>query len=102
MKLQQVNKKPLARKRIFVQTPVSYSTSKKRANKILPAKPLAFSLHFLFRRAQNHHSNLTSNIIKLCEQILKNITGRIPELARSENPIRRHPTTYPTKHAYLG
>ena len=35
------------------------------------AKPLAFSLHFLFRRDQNHYSNLTSKIMKMCEQILK-------------------------------
>ena len=32
-----------------------------RAKKIHAAKPLAFSLHFLFRRDQNHYSNLTSN-----------------------------------------
>ena len=31
----------------------------------------AFSLHFLFRRDQNHYSNLTSEIMKMCEQILK-------------------------------
>ena len=42
-----------------------------RAKKIHAAKPLAFSLHFLFRRDQNHHSNLTSKILKMCEQILK-------------------------------
>ena len=42
-----------------------------RAKKIHVAKPLAFSLHFLFRRDQNHHSNLTSKIMKMCEQILK-------------------------------
>ena len=42
-----------------------------RAKKIHAAKPLAFSLHFLFRRDQNHHSNLTSKIMKMCEQILK-------------------------------
>ena len=42
-----------------------------RAKKFHAAKPLAFSLHFLFRRDQNHHSNLTSKIIKMCEQILK-------------------------------
>ena len=42
-----------------------------RAKKIHAAKPLAFSLHFLFRRDQNHHSNLTSKIMKICEQILK-------------------------------
>ena len=41
------------------------------AKKFHAAKPLAFSLHFLFRRDQNHHSNLTSKIMKMCEQILK-------------------------------
>ena len=40
--------------RISVQTPFSHSTS-----------PLAFSLHFLFRRDQNHYSNLTSKIMKM-------------------------------------
>ena len=58
--------KPLARKRIFVQTPFSGSTLRIHA-----AKPLAFSLHFLFRRDQNHCSNLTSKIMKMCEQIFK-------------------------------
>ena len=43
-----------------------------RAKKFHAAKPLAFSLHFLFRRDQNHDSNLTSKIIKMCEPILKN------------------------------
>ena len=42
-----------------------------RAKKIHAAKPLAFSLHFLFRRDQNHYSNLTSKIMNMCEQILK-------------------------------
>ena len=42
-----------------------------RAKKFHAAKPLAFSLHFLFRRDQNHYSNLTSKIMKICEQILK-------------------------------
>ena len=66
-----------------------------RAKKIHAAKPLAFSLHFLFRRDQNHHSNLTSKIMKMCEQILKkNITGRNPETTRSENLFNRHPTTH--------
>ena len=41
-----------------------------KAKKIHAAKPLAFSLHFLFRRDQNHYSNLTSKIMKMCEQIL--------------------------------
>ena len=42
-----------------------------RAKKFYTTKPLAFSLHFLFRRDQNHYSNLTSKIMKMCEQILK-------------------------------
>ena len=42
-----------------------------RAIKFHAAKPLAFSLHFLFRCDQNHCSNLTSKIMKMCEQILK-------------------------------
>ena len=42
-----------------------------RAKKFHVAKPLTFSLHFLFRRDQNHSSNLTSKIMKMCEQILK-------------------------------
>ena len=29
------------------------------------------SLHFLFRCVQNHYSKLTSEMMKLCEQILK-------------------------------
>ena len=36
-----------------------------RVKKIHTAKPLAFSLHFLFWRDQNHYSNLTSKIIKM-------------------------------------
>ena len=40
-----------------------------RAKKFHAAKPLAFSLHFLFRL--NYYSNLTSKIMKMCEQILK-------------------------------
>ena len=42
-----------------------------RAKKFHAAKPLAFSLHFLFRRDQNYYSNLTSKIMKMCEHILK-------------------------------
>ena len=36
-----------------------------RAKKFQAAKPLAFSLHFLLRRDQNHYSNLTSKIMKM-------------------------------------
>ena len=42
-----------------------------KVKKIHTAKPLAFSVHFLFRRDQNHYCNLTSKIMKMCEQILK-------------------------------
>ena len=42
-----------------------------RAKKIHAAKSLAFLLHFLFRRDQNHYFNLTSKIMKMCEQILQ-------------------------------
>ena len=71
-----------------------------RAKKIHAAKPLAFSLHFLFRRDQNHHSNLNSKIMKMCEQILKkNIAGRIPETTRSGNTLKCHPFSHQTKRA---
>ena len=39
-----------------------------RAKKNHAAKPLDFLLRFLFRRDQNHNSNLTSKIMKMCEQ----------------------------------
>ena len=45
-----------------------------RVKKFHAAIPLAFSLHFLFRRDQNHYSNLTSKIMKMCEQIIKKKT----------------------------
>ena len=35
---------------------------------------LAFSLNFLFRCDQNHYSNLTLNIMKMCEQIFKKLS----------------------------
>ena len=48
-----------------------------RAQKFHAAKPLAFSLYFLFRRDQNHYCNLTSKIMKMCEQILKTYPNTI-------------------------
>ena len=42
VKLPHVNKKPLARKRTFVQTPFSHSTLKLERKKFHAAKPLAF------------------------------------------------------------
>ena len=55
----------------FCSNTVSSLYFKIRARKFDAAKPLAFSLHFLFWRDQNHHSTLTSKIMKICEQILK-------------------------------
>ena len=66
LKMPHLNIKPLARKRIFVQTPFSHATIKLE-QKVHAAKPLSFSLHFLLRRDQNHYSNLTSKITKICE-----------------------------------
>ena len=72
VKLPRVNKKTLARKRIFVQTLLSHSLKLEQKN-FNAAKALAFSLHFLFRRDQNHYSNWTSKKKKMCEQILKKL-----------------------------
>ena len=55
----------------FCSNTVFSLSFKFRAKKFHAARPLAFSLHFLFRRDQNHYSNLTSKIMKMCEQILK-------------------------------
>ena len=65
--------KPLtiSEKRNFCSNTVFSLYLKIRAKKIHAAKPLALSLHFLFRRVPNHYSNLTSKIMKMCEQILK-------------------------------
>ena len=68
VKLPLVNKKPLPN---FCSNTVFSLYFKIKAKKNHAAKPLAFSLHFMFRRDQNHHSDLTSKIMKMCEQILK-------------------------------
>ena len=59
----------------FCSNPVFSLYFKFRSKKFHAAKPLAFSLHFLFRRDQNHYSNLTSKIMKMCEKILKKKTA---------------------------
>ena len=80
VKLPHVNKKTTSEKANFCSHTIFSLYFKIRAKKFHAAKPLAFSLHFLFRRDQNHYSNLTSKIMKMCEQILKkNIAGRLPE-----------------------
>ena len=63
--------KTTSEKANFCSNPVFSLYFKFRSKKFHAAKPLAFSLHFLFRRDQNHYSNLTSKIMKMCEQILK-------------------------------
>ena len=60
VKTPHVNKKPLARKRIFVETSFSYSTLK--LEKIPTARALAFSLHLLFWRDQNHELKNHENV----------------------------------------
>ena len=59
-----------------------------RAKNFPAAKPLDFLLHFLLRHDQNHFSNLTSKIMKMCEQILK-IAARIPEATRCVKPLKK-------------
>ena len=54
------------------------------AKKFHAAKPLAFLPHFLFRRDQNHYSNLTSKIMKMCEQILKKHSRTSPDVQFKE------------------
>ena len=65
VKLPHKNKKPLARKRTFVQTSFSHSTLKLERIHFTPQNQLLF--HFLFWCDQNY-SNVTSKIIKMCEQ----------------------------------
>ena len=69
-KIPHVNKKPLKRN-FFLFNTVHSLYFKIRAKKVHARKPLAFSLRFLFRRDQNHHPNLNSKIMKMCEQFLK-------------------------------
>ena len=71
VKLQHVNKKTTCEKVNFCSNTVFSLYLKLRANKFHAAKPLVFSLHFLFRHDQNNFSNLTSKNMKKCEQIFK-------------------------------
>ena len=71
VKLPHVNKKTTGEKANFCSNTVFSLSFEIRAKKFHAAKPLAFSLHFLFRRDQIHYSNLTSEIMKMCEQIFK-------------------------------
>ena len=74
-----------------------------RVKKFHAAKLLAFSLHFLFRRDQNHHSNLTSKIMKMCEQILKKKHSRTsPDLQFEEFSLTKQKTRPRTDHEWIG
>ena len=71
LKLPHVNKKTTSEKANFCSNTVFSLYFKIRVKKSHAEKPPAFLLHFLFRRDQNHYSNLTSKIVKMCEQIFK-------------------------------
>ena len=73
MELPHVNKKTTSDKAKFSSNTVFSLHFKFRAKKFHAAKPLAFWLHFLYRRDQNHYTNLTSKIMKMCEHILKKV-----------------------------
>ena len=64
VKMPRVNKNPLARKRIFVQTPFSHSTLKLEQKNFTPRNQLLFG----------------SNS---CFGVTKNIAGRLPENSRN-------------------
>ena len=68
---------------------------KSRAKKFHAAKPLAFSLHFLFQRDQNHNYNLTSKIMKMCEQILKKDNAPIKFNSLNSKKTKRRPIIAP-------
>ena len=90
VKLPHVNKKLLPRNRIFVQTPFSHSTFKlERKNS--RRKTTRFFAPFPVSADQNHYSNLTSKIMKMCEQILKkNIAGRKKTASNMDEKYRKH------------
>ena len=71
VKLPHVCKKTTSNKKNFCSNTVFSLYFKIRAKKFPAAETLAFSLDFLFRRDQNHYSNLKKKIMKMCEQILK-------------------------------
>ena len=65
--------KTTSEKANFCSNPVFSLYFEFRAKKFHAAKPLAFSLHFLFGRDHSHYSKSTSKIMKMCEQILNKI-----------------------------
>ena len=77
VKLPYVNKRNPSEKANFCSNIVFSLYFKIRAKKFHAAKPVTFSLHLLFRRDQNHYSNLTSKIMKMCAHILKKDSASI-------------------------
>ena len=75
VKLPHVNKKPLARKRIFVQTAFSHSTLILERKKFTPQKHSLFRSISCFGVTKITTPILTSKIMKMCEQILKKKTA---------------------------
>ena len=76
VKLPHVKKKPLAKKEFLVQTPFSHSTLKLEQKHFTPQNHSLFDPLPAFRPNQNHYSNLTSKVMKICEQILKRTANR--------------------------
>ena len=73
------------------------------AQKFHAAKPLAFSLHFLFRRDQNHNSNLTSKIMKMREQFLKKKHSRTsPDVQFKEFSMTKQTIRPRTDYKWIG
>ena len=66
-KMPQCEQKTTSEKANFCASTVLSLYFKIRAEKFHDAKELAFSLRFLFRRDQNHYSDLTSKITKMCD-----------------------------------
>ena len=64
-------RKTTSEKANFCSNTILSLCSKTLVNNVHAAKPIAFSLHFQFRCDQNHYSNLTLKIMKMCEQIFK-------------------------------
>ena len=83
------------------EKPISHSTLKLE-RKIHAAKPLPFSLHFLFRRDQNHYSNLTSKIMKMCEQMLKKHSRTSPDVQFKEFSLTKQKTRPRTDYEWIG
>ena len=71
VKTPHVNEESISEKANFCSNTYFLLYLNSPVKKIHATKPLAFSLHFLFQCEQNHYSNLTSKIMKMCEQFLK-------------------------------